>query len=140
MSKKITLASDSTKYLTVLESIDLLKNKIAYHELEVDNLKPKLIDMLKDNLKGFETMLEHHQKIEMVRDEAYKLVNDVVRELEKCNMDHKSRLFRFDNIDIAKNLLSVMKEDEYIGLSDLNLPLVKIEVLPVEPGEEVVVH
>jgi hypothetical protein len=115
-----------SKYFTIKESIDIVKNQIAYHELDRDEPKPELIKALKETLDEFEIKLSLHQKIEMVRDEALKLVNDIESELEKCNMDDTSRLFRFKNIIIARNLLSVMTEDEYIGLDDLDLPLIKV--------------
>jgi len=114
------------KYFTVKESIDIVKNQIAYHELDRDEPKPQLIKALKETLKEFENKHDLHQKLEMARDEASRLVNDIESELEKCNMDDNSRLFRFKNIVIARNLLSVMKEDEYIGVSELDLPLIKV--------------
>jgi len=118
-----------SKFFTVQESINILKNQIAYHELEKDAPKPKLIAVLKDNIDGFNKMLELHQKIEMVRDEADKLVNDiekqVIENFEETKLSEKLKDFRLMNIIVARNLISTMTEDQYVTLSDLDLPLVK---------------
>jgi predicted DNA-binding protein YlxM (UPF0122 family) len=142
------------KYFTVKESIDIIKNQIAYHELDRDEPKPQnqaslpknheLIKALKETLKEFENKHHLHQKLEMARDEADKLVNDIEKQLiesfEANKLSEKLRDFRLMNIIMARNLISTMTEDQYVTLSDLDLPLVKTGGLRVAPDVEVAAH